>query len=57
MSTDTHGVEGVLGPLELELHVLLSCLIRVLGTELRPSARAARALSTKPYLQPVVLCF
>lgn len=57
MSADAHGMEGVLGPLELELHVLLSCLIRVLGTDIGPSARAARALSTEPYLQPVVLCF
>jgi hypothetical protein len=33
------------GPLELELQVVLSCPVLVLGTELRSSARAGSALN------------
>ena len=43
----------VLDPLELEFQVVVSCLMWVLGTKPRSSARAANTLTAEPSLQPL----
>lgn len=47
------GQTGAPEPLGLELQVVVSCLVRVLGTEPRPSTRASRALHCWVSLQPI----
>lgn len=57
MSTDTQeGQQSTLGLLEMESQVVVSCLKRVLGTELRYLARTVFAvlLSAEPSLQSLV---
>jgi hypothetical protein len=45
------------GTLEVELQKLVIHLIKVLGTKLGFSARAANVLTTKPSLQPLIPAF
>lgn len=53
MCEGTHrGQRRLFHPLEIELHAEMSWLIRVLGTDLGSSGRAAAFFSVEPPVQP-----
>jgi hypothetical protein len=51
MPDKLRGQKRVLGPLEQDCQVVVSCLMWVLGTELWSSVRATSSLNIEVYLQ------